>query len=528
MSATVILGVLMASAPEVESKTPETFICTVDISRRVGRIPPEIFGTNVEWFNHANDIWTDNEGLNESLVRLAKKQGIRVVRFPGGTLSDFYHWTDGIGPRHKRPVRPHHTDPGRSKNVFGTPELMEFCQRIGAEPLITVNVGTGTAEEAAAWVDYTNSAENKKRFADGFREPFHIKFWEIGNELYLAGSAAERSITLTATEYATRLKEYADKMKAMDPGVRIMAIGRAGAYNIPFGPYPDWNKIVLSRAHEKIDYISVHNAYFPVILETDGPAPKDVYQAMWGAAVAVDKDLSALERLISAHAHGRDIGIAVTEWGPFFSIHHIDYLDHVKTLGSAVYAARIFQVLLSHPKVKIANFFKFTDNTFMGWISYNGVPKVPYYAVEMYSKHFGHTLVKAGINSPKFDTRKIGFAKQQVGVPELTAVASIDATGRRLFVNIVSCSWDRPRKITLKTPGFVCTKNEAVVRMITGPRASSHNGPDLPDWWPLPYKEPLPEPTEPPIAIKTRIWDRRTPLTIPPHAVVMIELEQKD
>ena len=141
-------------------------VCTVDAGVKLGTVPPGIYGTNVEWFNNANGLWKQG-GLDENLVRLAREQGVTTVRFPGGTLSDFYDWRDGVGPRSMRPRRPHHTDPGSSPNPFGTLELMQFCSRIGAKPLLTVNAGNNDPELAAAWVDYCNTPGNAQRVADG-------------------------------------------------------------------------------------------------------------------------------------------------------------------------------------------------------------------------------------------------------------------------------------------------------------------------------------------------------------------------
>jgi alpha-N-arabinofuranosidase len=499
--------------------------CVVDVHKPTGIVHKKLFGTNVEWFNNANGIWREGAGLDNRLVELAANQGISLVRFPGGTFSDFYQWQDGIGPQASRPVRPHYTDPGSSRNVFGTAELVSFCNRIGAEPLLTVNVGTGTPASAAQWVSYANSEHHRQRAAHGHTKPFGVKLWEIGNELYLAGNEAEKKITQTPGDYAKKLIAYADQMKSVDPTISIMAIGVAGAYAIPFGPYRDWNEIILKEAHAKIDYLAVHNAYFPVLIDTTGLTPKSVYQALWGSAIAVDNDLSVLTRLISRYEKDRDIGIAVTEWGPFFSISDPVWVDHVKTLGSGVYIARIFQVLLSQPKVRAANFFKFTDTTFMGWVSYDGKPKVPYYVVQLYAKHFGDRLVHAHIGGPSFATQAIGLAKAQSQVPELTAIAAVDHLGKKLFVNIVSCSWDQPRNVVLKTRGFTPTKQDVIIRMINGASPVSHNGPDLPAWWPIPVIEPDGGSDTPPITIETMRWDRKSPFKVPPHSIVMMEME---
>ena len=258
------LAALLFVRPECTAKI---YRCKVDAEKTTGIVHKELFGTNIEWFNNANGIWSDSSGIDLDFAELARDQGISLVRFPGGTLSDFYHWKNGIGRQSLRPVSLHHTDPGTSRNWFGSPELIKFCKMIGAQPLITVNAGTGTPEEAAGWVAYMNAPSHEKRKNDGFPDPIGVKLWEVGNELYLKGSDAEKKITVTPEEYSKKFLAYAEKMRSVDPSISLIAIGVAGSYNVPFGPYKNWNRIVLSKIGDKIDYISFHNAYYPVLYQ---------------------------------------------------------------------------------------------------------------------------------------------------------------------------------------------------------------------------------------------------------------------
>jgi len=503
----------------------KVYRCEVDAGKRTGIVHKELFGTNIEWFNNANGIWC-NKNIDSDFVELARDQGISLVRFPGGTQSDFYHWQDGTGKQLSRPVSSHHTDLGSSKNSFGSPELIKFCKMIGAKPFITVNAGTGTPEEAAGWVAYMNADDNKRRKNDGFSEPFGVKLWEIGNELYLAGSEAEKKITVTPYEYAEKFLSYAEKMQSVDPSISLVAIGVAGSYIIPFGPYKDWNKIVLSNAGDKIDYISLHNAYFPVLYEKKKYNKRKVYQSLWGSALAVDKDILTVEKLITKYCKNNKPGIAVTEWGPFFSIYDPEWTDHVKTMGSAVFVARIFQVFMSHPMVKIATYFKFTDNTFMGWVSYNKVPKIPYYVVKMYSNHFGTRLINSKIETPHFNTEKIGFARLQTKVPILNVISSLNESEDKLFINIVSCSWDKEMKIKLMIKNFnIADMEKAIVWTVSGSSPLSYNGKDLPECWFVKAVEPSEQSEN--ISIKKTHIDCSKTIVIPPASVVMIEISSR-
>ena len=519
-----LTGVMMFLALGVAVRA-ETVVCRVDVGRKLGPVQPGLLGTNLEWFNNANGLWVSPGRLDKRLLNLAMEQGLGSIRFPGGTLSDFYDWRDGTGPRQKRPTRPHHTDPGQSPNSFGTPEFLHFCRVVGAEPLLTVNAGTGTPELAAQWVRYCNDAGDPSRIADGLKDPVPVRYWEIGNELYLNGSEAEKRITTTPKNYADRFLAFAAAMRQVDPTIELMALGVAQSYSIAFGPYPDWTETVLKKAASQIDFVAVHNAYFPLMHQEKNPDPRDVYQAMWAAAQAVDESLAKLEKLIAKYEQDRDIGIAVTEWGPFFSFSDPAWMDHVKTLGSAVYAARILQVFMSHPKVRMANYFKFTDQSFMGWVSYTRQPKVPYHVIKLFRHHFGSRRVKAEIGGPTYNTIKLGLTLPRKNVPELTVTASLNEPGDKLFVNIVSTGWKAHHRVLLETPGFV-PEPEAKIWMITGPEVVSNNGPDLPKWWPWPIIEPGPQAVVP-IGITESKWNIANPLNVPPHSIMTVELTNR-
>jgi alpha-N-arabinofuranosidase len=327
-------------------------------------------------------------------TNLMTQMGVSTIRFPGGTLSDFYSWQDGIGPQSGRPVVADPTDSGTSSNIFGTPELIRFCAQTNTQPLITVNAGTGSAAEAANWVAYCNEPGNSQRTADGLPNPANIKLWEVGNELYLPGNPTDQQIiSVTPEVYAGRFLSFAAAMRQVDPTIKVMAIGTANASTTSL-PYPNWSETVLQQAASQMDYLAIHNAYFPVLPSGANYTTQQVYQSLWAAPEAVSQSLQNLSALIAQYQTTRQIGIAITEWGPLFSSDPA-WIDHQKTLGSAVYAARLMQVFMMQPRVSIANFFLFTDQYFMGWVGFNQVPKVPFYVMELFTKHFGTQLLGA-------------------------------------------------------------------------------------------------------------------------------------
>src|SRR5206468_5093319 len=119
-------------------------------------------------------------------------------RWPGGNFVSTYHWEDGVGPLDSRPTKANFAWGALELNTFGTDEFISFCRAVGCEPMICVNAGSGTPEEAARWIEYCNgpatSPMGKLRAANGHPEPFHVKHWEVGNELWgkCAGRVGKR------------------------------------------------------------------------------------------------------------------------------------------------------------------------------------------------------------------------------------------------------------------------------------------------------------------------------------------------
>lgn len=499
--------------------------CQVDPTRVIRTIPRALFGTNLEWFNSANGISRSDGSVAPGWIALARAQGIENVRFPGGTLSDFYHWTDGIGPADRRPVREHPTDPGQSANVFGTPEFLRFCTAINARPLITVNAGTGTAEEAAAWVAYCNQPGHPQRLADGLPSPANVSLWEVGNELYLPGNPTDKKIITVKPEvYADRFLSFATAMRQIDPSIKLIAIGTANATPLPL-PYPNWTDTVLKRVADQADYIAVHNSYFPMTFGQSNVSWRDLYQSLWAAPDAVDRSLTDLTALVAKHEKGRHIDIAVTEWGALFS-HDAELVDHVKTMGTAVYLARLVQVFMAQPRVTLANYFKFTDRSFMGWVGYDQKPKVPYFVIQLFTQHFGTRLVAATIESPKYNAKAVGVTPAQTNVPELTVSAALNDSGRKLFINLINRSWNTVHQVKVTTGAFKAAEN-ATVWLISSPGLTDHNGRDLPDEIsPRLYQEPVVSTDlRRAISIIQGSAPLSQPITLPPYSIVTLELD---
>lgn len=514
------------SYPVTWSATPLN--CVIDTNTVLGSINPHVFGTNLEWFNDAGGIVGQDESLRRNIETLAREQHVTVMRYPGGTLADFYHWKDGIGPVEARHDTKHPTDPGISNNRFGTPEFYRFLQTTHAEGLITVNAGTASAKEAADWVAYANQPENLLRAKDGVKAPMNIKLWEIGNELYLPGNPGEQIITVTPEVYAQRYLEFSHAMKAVDPSIKTIAIGVALAHTGPATQYPEWSKVLLEKAGSEIDMIAVHNAYFPVLYKERQPHVLDVYPSLWAAPEAVDKSLTQLEQLMDQYQPNRKIGIAITEWGMLFSNPNVDnyWLDHVKTMGSGIYAARMLQVMLSHSRVELANYFKLVDRSYMGWISLEGKPKVPYWVFSLYANYTGNQRIAAIVNSPVYDAKHIGTIIAEKNVPEVTIIASKNEAEGKLYINMLNRSVSTGYPIKIDFRNLAKAPGKARLLQIEAKEVTAHNGKDIPPEWPYgkahePYSTAAPDS----IKIREKAWSLDTPVALAPFSVATLVID---
>ncbi|MBP0466411.1 hypothetical protein J5Y09_20960 [Roseomonas sp. PWR1] len=422
-----------APAPAV---LPARVRVATDTVRR--QIPRGIFGTNIEVIRDANGLWEAEAGrLQPEITAIARGLGISLVRFPGGVWSDAYDWRHGIGPQSARATTPTH--PGATETYrhgFGTDEALGFARQIGAGLLVTVNAGNGTARMAADWVRYVNG-EGGRSPRDG-----RVEWWEIGNELYIDGDASGGHTT--PERYADRVVEFARAMRAVDPQIRIMAIGLRNFGRYRFNAFDRWNEVVLRRAGGEIDALAVHNAYAPLVADGREADPLAVYAAMWAFPRQVARNLADTRAEIARFAPARAgrIALAVTEWGPLFAIDPASpWIDHAKTMGSAIYVASILAAFAEEPALEVANFFKLNEPMFMGWIGRRGgrwVANANAEAFRMVSRGMEAGLLATEVEVATYATRDLGFVAATRDVPYLDALATRAADGRVLTLLLVN------------------------------------------------------------------------------------------
>ncbi|CZR54882.1 related to alpha-L-arabinofuranosidase 1 [Phialocephala subalpina] len=192
----------------------------------------------------------DKNGFRTDVIECMKELRVPVVRYPGGNFVATYKWLDGVGPREKRPKRPELAWLGTESNHFGTDEFMEWCRIVGAEPYLALNMGTGTLEEALAWLEYCNSDKNtyyaNLRRANGHEKPYNVKYWALGNEIWGPWQVEQD----TMEHYAKKAHQWGKALKLLDPSIKLILCGKNG--------HSDWDRYVLQKSMRWIDMHSIH------------------------------------------------------------------------------------------------------------------------------------------------------------------------------------------------------------------------------------------------------------------------------
>jgi alpha-N-arabinofuranosidase len=198
----------------------------------------------------------DADGWRSDVLERLRDLDMTVMRYPGGNFASGYHWRDGVGPREHRPRLRELAWNSIEPNHVGTDEFVALARRMSWEPMLTVNLGTGTPEEARNWVEYCNAPPGTRyadmRAANGSAAPHGIQLWCLGNEMDGPWQLGH----VPADEYARRAQQAAKMMKDVDRSIEVVVCGSSNTW-IP--TYLDWDRVVLEHVGDLADYVSLHN-----------------------------------------------------------------------------------------------------------------------------------------------------------------------------------------------------------------------------------------------------------------------------
>jgi alpha-L-arabinofuranosidase len=268
-SATALLGRNLFAEGSASQATPSPSAPVrvyVDSRRTISPIDRNLWGSFLEHLGRAiyqgiydpGSRLSDSSGFRKDVLDEIRQLGVPIVRYPGGNFVSGYNWLDGVGPKQSRPRTLDKAWDTIESNQFGTDEFLAWCKAAGTEPLMGLNLGTGTAEEAAALVEYCN-VEKGTRWSDlrrqhGIADPYKVQRWCLGNEMDGPWQIGH----MTAAEYGMKAADAARQMRYVDPSLKLIACGSSG----PFMPtYLEWDREVLEQCYDYVDGLSLHR-YF--------------------------------------------------------------------------------------------------------------------------------------------------------------------------------------------------------------------------------------------------------------------------
>jgi len=465
---------------------------TVDARINDARIDRRIYGHFIE--NMARCIYGgvlknkrtgDPRGpweLRDDLVDIVKKLRAPVMRWPGGLYADGYHWRDGIGSADARPLKRNRywskygpVTRVLDTNAFGSDEYMKLLAKIGADPYVNVNFGTGSAVEAALWVEYMNgdktTVEGRRRIEHGREKPWGVRTWGIGNETYGFWSLGH----CPAKKYAMRYLEFRAAMEQVDQGLEYVAVGADHYFN------KKWNREVLEVAADSIDLLSIH-LYLPglerrvgVLLAGARGGSAVIYKAIAASPVEYERRLRlAVDDIESVAGKDSSVGIALDEWNLWWKISQMQFPRW--TLRDALFVCGVFHAMhrLAN-RVRMANVSQLVN--MLGVITTLGdriCRTAIYYPFLMYSRLSQPLALRTEVACGSFETSRVGGIPAMTGVPALDCSATMSEDGKTIALFVINRHAEDSMESDIELSGF-SPKGKVAVHSLNAPNTDAMN-----------------------------------------------------
>jgi len=335
-SATAVFGSAMVGRSFAQTKSTDAVARVyVDSRRTIAPIDRNVWGSFLEVLGRAiyegiydpGNKLSDANGFRKDVMNEIHQMGVPIIRYPGGNFVSGYNWLNGVGPKESRPRELDKAWNSINSNQFGTDEFMAWCKLVGTEPLMGLNLGTGTPEEAAALVEYCNVEKGTKwselRRKNGIAAPYNVKRWCLGNEMDGPWQIGHMS----AVEYGMKAADAARQMRYVDPSLQLIACGSSG----PFMPtYLEWDREVLEQCYDRVDGLSLHRYFENTPESTGGSSEKFVAMNL-----TMDRQIAetvAVCDLVRGHKRSpKKLWLSFDEWNVWYRARSGDAVDGHKT-----------------------------------------------------------------------------------------------------------------------------------------------------------------------------------------------------
>jgi alpha-N-arabinofuranosidase len=520
-----LLGLgLIAATLTVPFAAAQNAHLSIDASKTGAKIDRNIFGQFAENIGHGlyEGIWVgpdspipNTRGIRKDVVTALRDLKVPNVRWPGGCFADEYHWRKGVGPAAQRPATLNSTWGGViDTNAFGTDEFMDFIQQIGSQPYIATNVGSGTPQEAAEWMEYMTAAAptslEKERAANGHPEPYKVGMMGIGNESWSCGG------DMTVDYYLAQLKIYSHFVRDMNPAQQDknqmlkIAVG-------PGFPETDWTEAVMKawQHHDwswNFDGLSVHwyttPGGWPLSMPSTGFSVDD-YDKTLKSTLFMDDFLHKQEEVMDRYDPQKKVALVVDEWGGWYAPlpgTNKDFLLQQNSLRDAILASLNLNIFARHAdRVRMTNIAQMI-NVIQAMILTDKEKMVltpTYYIYKMYVPFQDATFIPVDFDPGSFH-------RDGVTLPRVDAMAARDTSGK-LWLEITNLDPEKPLAIDADITGLAV--KSAKGETLTAPAVDSVNTFATPG-------------TVVPKPISATVKDGKLMLTVEPKSVTVLSLEK--
>ena len=512
---------LIVTAPVVAQEKIEL---RIDVSTTGAKIDRNIFGQFAEHLGHGvyQGIWVgpnskipNTRGIRNDVVAALKAIKVPNVRWPGGCFADEYHWRKGIGPQRVETLNPNWggvIEP----NSFGTHEFMDFLDQIGAAAFISVNVGSGTPQEAAEWLEYLTTAQpttlSTERAANGHSAPYKIAYLGIGNESWDCGG------NMTPDYYLSQLKIYSRFVRNFNPTQQTkeqmlkIAVGPGGGE----ARWTEWTEAVMKAWQNRqwswdINGLSLHNytvVRWPPAFKSVGFGETE-YSQILKSTLEMDNLINKHSAIMDKYDPEKKIALAVDEWGAWYAPlpgSNPGFLVQQNSLRDAILAALNLNIFARHAdRVRIANIAQMI-NVLQAMIMTDKGQMVltpTYHVFKMYAPFQDSYVVPVLFNAGT-------YTHGDITLPRLDAIAGKDTAGK-LWLGITNVDPNQAVEVEISLTGI--NAKSATGETLTAPKVDSVNT----------FNSPNTVTTK---SVSAKIQGRKLALRLEPKSVTVISVER--
>jgi alpha-N-arabinofuranosidase len=496
---------------------------SIDASKPGAKIDRNIFGQFAEHLGHGiyEGIWVgpdsaipNTRGIRNDVVGALKAIKVPNVRWPGGCFADEYHWRKGLGPLDKRVVGLNPNWGGVTEpNAFGTHEFMDFAEQVGSEAYISINVGSGTPQEAAEWLEYLTTDQPttlaKERAANGHPAPYKVAYLGIGNESWACGG------NMTVDYYLSQLKIYSRFVRNFNPAQQV----KQQMLKIAVGPGDagtEWTDAIMKayKTHDwswDINGLSLHSytvVKWPPSYASVGFGTPE-YSRILKSTLEMEDLVAKQSAVMDKYDPEKKVALVVDEWGTWYAPlpgSNPGFLVQQNSLRDAVLASLNLNIFARHAdRVRMANIAQMI-NVLQAMIVTDKEKMVltpTYHVFRMYVPFQDATSVPVTLDAG-------AYTNGDIRLPRLDAIAAKDASGK-LWLAITNLDPQKPAEIEAELAGIQV--KSATGETLTAPKVDSVNSFEAPN-------------AVAPKSVSVKAQNGKLALTLEPKSVTVVALEQ--